>query len=1010
MLNRDLHNKKSSPVAIVGMSSLFPEARTVGDFWNNILSRKDCIREIIDGDPKEFDGFWRLDEYYSDDPMAIDKTYGKTGGFIPEIEFDPIEFGIPPINLESIGTTQLFAMVVAKQALADAGYSREATSILNRERTGVVLGVGGCGNIAFTLGTRTNFPQWERVISNLGFPDEMVQLITTKLKHLYAGWRESSFPGLLGNVVSGRVASFFDLGGTNCTLDAACASSLVAVKMAIAELADGSCDAVLTGGVNVDNSILAYMCFSKTPALSKVGASRPFDATSDGIVLGDGVGMLVLKRLEDAEADGNKIYGVIRGIGSSSDGRAKSIYAPRTEGQIQALNRAYARSDVSPQQIQLVEAHGTGTIAGDLCEIKSISSVYQANQVPAASVALGSVKSQIGHTRIAAGAASLIKVTLGLYHKILPPTINVTKPHPQLALDNSCFYINDRARPWIQPVDGSKRRAAVSSFGFGGTNFHLIVEEYEAEHQSAYRLHSLPEIFIVQAANLEALSETCQKLLASFRAVDGQNHYHQYCNSHRNLSIPDDVARLGFVTESLEQTIQYLEQSINLLAGDAPKIGQHPKGIYYRDRGLNMTGKVVALFPGQGSQFINMGRDLANNYPEIRTVLAEMDRICFSQNRPRLSNSIYPPTVFSPEQLQQQKVELTKTENTQPAIGAISAGMYKLLEKSGFKPDFVLGHSFGELTALWAAGGLSDRSFYQLAIDRGNAMQLSTSEGSEAGAMLAVNANEQVLQSLMAKFDDVTITNYNSNHQTVLGGSKQSIMDLQQKFSHAGIKATLLPVANAFHTQFVKSAAEPLAKKIFQTSFNPPSIPIYSNVTAQPYSQEPEEIKKLLATHLLNPVAFKQSIEAIYERGGRVFLEIGPKNVLTSFVKEILEDKEHLTIAINLKSEKGEEYEFRRAILQLLIAGMELQTFDPYALAKPVAEAKSKPSLSIVLNGGFYLNPDTKQLRQQALVEKDTALWDTFVNSSMANSNLPVEHSTPLDSLEFNPISMQVLR
>jgi acyl transferase domain-containing protein len=336
--------------------------------------------------------------------------------------------------------------------------------------------------------------------------------------------------------------------------------------------------------------------------------------------------------------------------------------------------------------------------------------------------------------------------------------------------------------------------------------------------------------------------------------------------------------------------------------------------------------------------------------------------------------------------------------------------MYKLLEKSGFKPDFVLGHSFGELTALWAAGGLSDRSFYQLAIDRGNAMQLSTSEESEPGAMLAVNATEQVLQSLMAKFADVTITNYNSNHQTVLGGSKRSIMDLQQKFSHAGIKATLLPVANAFHTQFVKSAAEPLAEKIFQTSFNRPSIPIYSNVTAQPYPQEPEEIKKLLATHLLNPVAFKQSIEAIYDRGGRVFLEIGPKNVLTSFVKEVLEDKEHLAIAINLKSEKGEEYEFRRAILQLLIAGMELKTFDPYALAKPVEEVKSKPSLSIALNGGFYLNPDTKKLRQQALVEKDTSLWDTYVKSSLTNSNLPIEHPTPLDPLEFNPISMQVLR
>jgi polyketide-type polyunsaturated fatty acid synthase PfaA len=985
-------------IAIVGMSSLFPEAKTLGKFWENILSRKNCIREIIDKNPEEFDGYWRLNEYYSANTTAIDKTYGKTGGFIPEIEFDPIEYGIPPIHLESISTIQLFSLVLAKEALADANYTRQSHQSLNRERTGVILGVGGCGNIAFTLATRTNIPQWEKVLRNLGYPDELVEVTLEKLTSLYAGWRESSFPGLLGNVVSGRISSYFDLGGTNCTLDAACASSLAAIKMAMAELADGSCDAVLTGGVNVDNSILAYMCFSKTPALSQEGFSRPFDATSDGIVLGDGIGMLVLRRLADAEAQGDKIYGVIRGIGSSSDGRAKSIYAPRFEGQIKALNRAYERAQVNPKEIQLIEAHGTGTIAGDLCEIKSISAVYQAEKVPNSSVAIGSIKSQIGHTRVAAGAASLIKVALGLYHKILPPTINVTKPHPQLALDNSCFYINNEARPWIQPADGSKRRAGVSAFGFGGTNYHLIVEEYAREHRSAYRIHQLPEIFVVRADNLKTLSQNCERLASQFSGDDGENHYRKYCNDHRHQPIPRQVARLGFVSESVEQAIEYLNIAVTMLSGDVAETGQHPKGIYYRASGLDPTGKVVALFPGQGAQYLNMGRDWANNYPDMREVIAEFDRLFLQRNRPLLSQVIYPPTVFDQEGLEPLQKQLTKTENAQPAIGAISAGIYKILQKAGFKPDFTLGHSFGEFTALWAGGVLSDRAFLELAIERGQAMQLS-SQGSQ-GRMLAVNADEKGVQQWLASFPNVSITNYNSSNQTVLGGSEASIISLQKELSQAGFKATILPVGNAFHTRFVDYAAQPLAQKIFQSELGQPSVAIYSNVTARPYPHQPEAIKKILADHLLSPVAFRQSVEAIYSQGGRIFVEIGPKNILTNFVKDILKNQEHIAVAVDFQSSKSQEYELRRAIVQLMVAGMAMEKFDPYQMPHQVKERKAKPSLSIKLNGGFYLNPDTKELRQKSLVEKDSLVWDSFLKSHRDASfySLDLAHQSQLVS------------
>ncbi|MBW4572060.1 MAG: acyltransferase domain-containing protein [Tolypothrix carrinoi HA7290-LM1] len=968
------------PVAIVGIGSLFPEARTIGEFWDNILFGKNCIREIVDKNPEYYDGYWRIDEHFSPDPSAPDKTYGKTGAFLPEVEFDSIEFGIPPINLESISSIQLMALLVAKQALADAGYTRDETTASKREKTGVILGVAGNGYTAFKLETRTDFPLWEKVIRNFGFPDEMVAAIMEKLKNLYAGWRESSFPGLLNNVVSGRITNHFDLGGTNCTLDAACASSLAAFKMAITELADGSCDAVLTGGVNVDNSILAYMSFSKTPALSEEGRSRPFDEASDGIALGDGIGMVVLKRLEDAERDHDKIYGIIRGIGTSSDGHAKSIYAPRFEGQVKALKRAYQQAGLSPKQIQLVEAHGTGTVVGDLCEFKSISSVYKEYEVPEGSVALGSVKSQIGHTRTAAGAAALIKTTLALYHKILPPTINVTRPNPQFDIENSSFYLNTKARPWIQPVDGSKRRAAISSFGFGGTNFHMVVEEYQQEHSVEYRMHSVPEIVILHAGDRNTLIKTCEELLEKFKSEAGRNLYHQYLNDSRNKNIPRNSARIGFVSESLEQTIEYLKESLFTLRSNPKDYWQHPKGIYYRTVGMDLKGKIVALFPGQGSQYLNMGIDLAKNYPEMRRVLSEVNQLLYKQN---LSDVIYPPSAFDENTRRKQEDELLKTEYAQPAIGAISAGIYKILKKAGFKPDFIIGHSFGELTALWASEVLSDEAFYRLAIARGDAMRVENCSGKGWGSMLAVNAHEEQIEGFIASFADIKITNYNSNSQIVLGGSRKSIEALHYIFQNEGIKSTLLAVANAFHTDFVRHAAEPFAKEIALTNFAAPSVPVYSNVTAEPLPYKTEEIKTILANHLLSPVAFKQGIEAIYNQGGSVFIEIGPKNVLTSFVSDTLKDREHIAVALNPRSMKSSEYEFRRSIVQLLVAGLVLQDIDPYQMPKPIEKQKSRKSLPITLNGGLYLNPKTQELRQKALFERDTSLLDAFIKEQM---------------------------
>ena len=393
-----------NPIAIVGMASIFPEARNIQEYWQNIVDKIDCITDIPET-------HWNVEDYYDSNPRTKeDKTYCNMGGFIPAIDFNPMEFGIPPNILEVTDVSQLLALVVAKEAMEDAGYDEKRE--FNRDNIGVVLGSAAL-KLGVPLSARLQYPIWKKALKSSGLSDEDTEKIIEKIQSAYVKWDENAFPGMLSNVISGRIANRFDFGGLNCTVDAACASSLAALKMAIGELVEHRSDMMLTGGVDTDNSITAYISFSKTPAVTPGDKVKPFDAKSDGMMLGEGLGMVVLKRLADAERDGDKIYAVIKGIGTSSDGRFKSIYAPRKEGQVKALQRAYKDAGLDPLTVDLVEAHGTGTMAGDPTEFASLREYFSEDNSKTQHIALGSVKSQIGHTKAAAGAASLIKNSLG---------------------------------------------------------------------------------------------------------------------------------------------------------------------------------------------------------------------------------------------------------------------------------------------------------------------------------------------------------------------------------------------------------------------------------------------------------------------------------------------------------------------------------------------------------------------------------------------------------------------
>jgi len=951
---------KTTPIAVIGIGSIFPGANRTQVYWDNILRKIDSITDVPESR-------WKIEDYYDPNPSAPDKSYCKRGGFIPDIDFDPMEFGLPPNILEVTDVSQLISLMVARDALEDAGYGEDRT--FDREHTGCILGFVGTSSKLFTpLMTRLQYPVWEKVLRSAGVSEGDTNKIIEKIKLAYVGWEENSFPGAIGNVVTGRICNRFDLGGTNCVVDAACASSLAAVRMAVAELIEGRASMMITGGVDTDNSINSYLCFSKTPAFTQKETVRSFDAESGGMIVGEGLGMIVLKRLEDAERDGDRVYAVIKAVGSSSDGRYKSIYAPRPSGQAQALRRAYAEAGFEPATVGMVEAHGTGTTAGDPAEFEGLKEVFGKNSERRQYIALGSVKSQIGHTKAAAGVASLIKTSLALYHKVLPPTINVTRPNPKLGIDQTPLYLNTETRPWIRARNGYPRRAGVSSFGFGGTNFHVVLEEAQNEHTGAYRLNTVAQPVLLFAADSARLLEACRNALKDLQGEQAQASFHNLVCTSRTLEVPQEQARVGFVAETVDEARETLKLCIDWLAGEAKQDSwEHPKGIFYRRSGLDPQGKVVALFSGQGSQYLDMGRELAVNFPPVREVFSAVDEMFIQDEMEPLSSHVYPRPVFTPAEREALVEKLTRTEYAQPAIGSLSVGLYKLLNQAGFKPDFVAGHSFGELTALWAAGVLSEHDYYLLAKARGKAMAPPPDPDYDAGTMAAVKGDVEQIRAALASDLEVTLANWNSNDQMVIAGPRAAVSRAQVQLERQGFGVILLPVSAAFHTALVGHAQKPFAKAIQSVKFNRPRVPVYSNSTAQAHSEDARLIQSALAEHILKPVLFRDEIQNIYAAGGSIFVEFGPKNVLTNLVNNILAGKPHLAVALNANAKKDSDRQLREAVMALRVAGLPLTNFDPYVAERKVGAPRKKSPVTVQLNGGFYVSERTRSAFEKAL-------------------------------------------
>jgi acyl transferase domain-containing protein/4'-phosphopantetheinyl transferase EntD len=927
---------KRGKIAIIGMACLFPGAPDLASYWSNIVRGFDATREVSD---KE----WNLADYYDKDATKFGMSYAKRGGFITEFaQFDPLKYGVMPSSVVGSDPDQMLTLKVAQDAMVDAGY---LTKPFDRDRAEIIIGrIGAPGAGCLNLVQQCKTVNEIAAILQAVLPeqnDDLLKQLAAQIQGNLQPVNSDTIPGTMPSVTAGRLAAKLGFRGRNLLIDAACASSMIAVETAVNDLLENRCDFALAGGVHINSSAVFFQMFCGLGALSHSDSIRPFDQSADGTMLGEGVGMICLKRLEDAEADGDKIYATICGVASSSDGHGGSVIAPSAEGEALAMRNAYAMAGLSPSTIELLEAHGTGTPAGDVVELQAVEKVFKDNKLGRHNselevadseselepwCALGSVKSMIGHLQSASAVAGIIKATLALHHKILPPTLNVTTPNSKINWAKHPCYVNSQTRPWLKTDDRKHpRRAAVSAFGFGGINAHIILEENTAQssvadqalhnpsHSSESQERSLMqewenEVFFLSSSSREGLLTAISTLAATIdqhKIVLKDLAYTLNCQSG---AAPRKGYRLAVVAGSTSELAARLASAAEQIRdASTKKISETKKGIYFTSPEALLGGQTAFIYPGLGSAYTNMLADLCVLFPEIREVFEIVDNIALAAGATELpSKSIFPPPFTAGERT--GSPSLAAADFAVVAVLLAEYALYQFLSHLEIKPDAIMGCSTGEFAAITTGGSVDvlsvAQTFYEVSTEVARTLPPDSLADLRSLRILAPAATVMSLVPLADRKEVHLSADLGDDHSIVTGSAK-AIENLNNALREQHLPCHLLPVAIPYHTPLVEAVMVGKEAAVRAVEISPLAIPGWSCSTAQRYPDDIEGIRTFFTELFTKPVALRQTIQSMYDSGVRTFIEVGPSGILSSLIPSILTKQDHLAVATNLASKSG---------------------------------------------------------------------------------------------------------
>jgi len=926
-------NKPLCPIAVVGLASWYPGARNAGELWENILSRRRQFRRMPDRRTP-------LSGYYHANPETPDKTYLKTAALIDGFNFDWKKRRIPFSTYQSTDIVHWLALEISIAALADAGYPLES---LPGQHTGVIVGNTLTGEYSRANTMRLRWPFVRRALyaaaAAEGVQKDAVAKLESSLekhyKSVFPPVDEDSLAGGLSNTIAGRICNYLNLGGGGYTVDGACSSSLLAIATAATGLMNKDLNLALAGGVDVSLDPFEIIGFAKAGALA-TDDMKVYDRRGDGFLPGEGCGFVVLKRLEDARNDNDDIYAVLHGWGISSDGRGVSITAPNVKGQALSIERAYARAPFNLDQLDFIEGHGTGTAVGDQVELQGIARSI-ANASPSGHdigrfCGITSLKSIIGHTKAAAGVGAFIKAVMAVNRRVLPPTAACRYPHPAFRAEAKALFPILSGK--ITAPDNTLR-AGVSAMGFGGINCHVCLESAgppspkltpSIEEQALLASHQETELFVFSDQSpidlISQMDRICRKV-TDISIADLTDLAADLAQKSDSDPANDPGLRAAVIANHPDQLDERLNRLSSILRETPPDPGKQYHDTKNQIWVANWMTKprIGFLFPGQGSQQLNMAKRLIARHDWARNALAQVDRLLTRDGHTSIGPIVYHDLdqAFGSNQVKDWTRDLARTENAQPAICLASMLWLQWLQKVGVRPTAVGGHSLGELTAFHAAGAVDADTLIRFSGYRG---RISANQAEKDGAMIGLRCSRKRAENLLSKVEHYAIiANINSPRQVVIAGKKPAIKHISKLATEAGIPAYRLAVSGAFHTKLVADAANAIkAETILPPVLTEPSCPIFSGMDGREIKSG-RILKDYFADQILTPVNFTSLIQSMTEICD-LFIEVGPGQALTGMINDVNGDTGPLCLPV--ESTPGRDRDINKLLATLFVHGADI--------------------------------------------------------------------------------------